>query len=562
MSVGQASASPAASARAALETVLARLWTDALGVDQVGAEDDFFELGGQSLIAARIADQLATELGIDVEVRTLFEWPTIRELAAVISRDQPAIVAALADLAELPPDLWHRLLDEDRGQAPPPGGAPAGNGIAPLSPAQEQVWIVDQMNPGQPIYNVPFAYDVRGPLDATRLFEALRLLAGRHDSLRTVFQVVDDQPVQVITGQTTIAVEERDLHPAGGEPAPDVDAVIQQVARVPFDTAAGPLVRVHVLRLRPRHHVVVVVFHHIVIDLVSERIFFEELDACYRALGRGGEPELGTPGLQLAEAAARDRDRLSREGHALRRWWAAQLAGAPYLELAPERPRPARPSFAGGFAERMAATAIAEQAGRLARELRSSPFMVHSAALISQLSHHTGIGDIVIGTPADGRTVPGAEAIIGYFVNMLPLRVRCDDDPSGCELVERVRRSTLDAYAHQGLPFAQIAAEADQPRQPGMPPVFAVTSHFKSASQLQLKLAGCQVDDYRWISPLRSRYDLSLDVTARSQGLSISAEYRADLFSPAWVDGFLAEHQRVLEHMITSPSAPISQYQG
>jgi len=287
-------------------------------------------------------------------------------------------------------------------------------------------------------------------------------------------------------------------------------------------------------------------------------IFVRELAAGYRAARNGTRAQFARHAMDMATFAQRDRERLRGERAALRRYWRDRLAGAQHLELPADRPRAPTLTYAGGFAEHVVPRAVLDRVDELARGRRSSPFMVLAAVFLAQLRRRTGADDLVIGTPADGRTVPGADAIVGYFVNMLPLRVDCSGDPPGHVLIDRVRDATLDAYAHQGLPFAEIVSELRPVRMPGRPPVFSTTVHLKRAEQLQVQLDGCTVGDFQWLSPLQSRYDLSLDLNGMRDGLAIRAEYNARRWDAASIDAVLAEYACLLERFLDKPSARIS----
>ncbi|HEX2092108.1 MAG TPA: condensation domain-containing protein, partial [Longimicrobiaceae bacterium] len=443
--------------RTATEEVLAGIWAEVLGLERVGAHDSFFERGGHSLLATRVVSRVAASLGVELPLRALFEAQTVAELAARIDTARRA----------------------GSGLALPPLVAVDRSGPLPLSFAQERLWFLHQMDPQGAGYNMSFPSRVIGPLDVRALGRALGALVRRHESLRTTFRPVDGGAVQVVCaapaapGRIPLA-DLSGLAPEARER--EARRLAEEDAERPFDLHYGPLLRLVLLRLRADEHVMLLCMHHIVSDGWSMGVLFRELYALYAASLRGEAPRLPAPGVQYGDFAVWQRGWLA--GDLLRRqldWWRGRLAGAPpILELPVDRPRPAVASSRGASvllrvpADELRALRV------VGRREGATLYMVLRAAADVLLSRWSGQEDLVVGSPIAGRTRVELEGLIGFFVNTLALRTDLSGDPTFRELVGRVRETTLEAYAHQDLPFERLVEEVAPERSLSHTPLFQV----------------------------------------------------------------------------------------
>ncbi|HYR10458.1 MAG TPA: condensation domain-containing protein, partial [Longimicrobium sp.] len=523
--------------RTPAEEVLAGIWADVLRLERVGVNDDFFALGGHSLAATRVVSRVRALLGVQLPLRTLFEAPTV----AGVAREVDAL--RRERLPQLPP-----VVPVER------------TGPLPLSFAQERLWFLDRLEPDSPLYTIPVALRLAGPLDAAALERALGEVVRRHEALRTVFADRDGEAVQVIVPFTGFALPVDDLSGL------DADArgaeVVRRAARHArhrFDLAAGPLFAARLLRLGAREHVLLLCVHHAVSDGWSLGVLFRELSALYEAFRRGAPSPLAELAVQYADYAVWQRTHL--RGEVLERqmaWWKARLAGAPaLLELPTDRPRPVIQSYRGALEPLRLDRTLVDRLHALARAEGATLYMVLLGAFQALLSRWSGSGDVVVGSPIAGRTRAETEGLIGFFINTLALRTHLSGDPSFRGLLRRVREATLGAYEHQELPFEKLVAELQPERSLSHPPVFQASFVLQTHDDGIAALAGLEAR----IVPVpaeTSRLDLSLDVTESDAGVTGGLIYSTDLFLPETVRRMLGHLHRLLERAVEDPDAPLS----
>jgi acyl carrier protein len=437
----------------AAEQALAAIWQELLGVPRIGRHDHFFELGGHSLLAVQLVSRVRQTLGDELPLREVFTQPTLAELATVLGG---------AARADLPP-----ILPADR------------NADLPLSWAQQRLWFLDQLDHAAgAAYHLPAALRLHGALDRDALRATLDRIVARHEGLRTTFASGSDGPVQVIApadaGFTLTEHDLRELHQLQREQA--LAQLNGAEAKALFDLAAGPLVRGQLIRLADDEHILLVTQHHVISDGWSMGILIKEVSALYTAFSQGQPDPLPPLAIQYADYAAWQRQWL--QGDALHRqigFWRTHLEGAPaLLELPADRPRPAVQSHAG---DRVALTIPAELATGLrglAQRHGATLFMTLLSGWAVLLARMSGQQDVVIGTPVANRQRSELEAMIGFFVNTLALRVRLGEDPSVAQLLDQVKASTVAAYDHQDLPFEQVVEALRPPRSMSYSPIFQV----------------------------------------------------------------------------------------
>jgi amino acid adenylation domain-containing protein len=432
----------------------------------------------------------------------------------------------------------------------------------PLSFAQQRLWFLEQMQPGTAVYNVPASFRLRGDLDVDALRRALTEIQRRHETLRTVFRVLDDEPRQVVLppGEVPLPVEDVSaLPPAEREPA--TLRLLRAAAARPLDLRNGPVFRALLIRVDAREHVLSVVMHHLLSDGWSLGVLTREMAALYEAFSRGLPSPLPELALQYADVAVWQRENL--EGEALERqveYWREQLAGAPtVLELPTDRPRPAVQTYSGGAYTFLVPSPVVDRLRTVGRSADATLFMTLLAALQALLSRWSGQRDLLVGTPIAGRTDTELEELIGFFVNTLVLRARMDDDPPFRELVARAREATLEAYGNQDVPFERLVEELQPPRDQSRSPLFQVvftlqnmgTAAEESANGLAIRMVP---GDSRL-----AKFDLTVATLESPEGLHFHFDYNTDLFDEATIARMGQGLRTLLDQVASTPDARLSQ---
>ena len=521
-----------------IEEVLVEIWASVLGLERVGIRDNFLEIGGHSLLATSVMSRVRETFQVEIPLHALFDTPTVSGLAehveSAISAKQNFHVPPLERISNR-----HDL---------------------PLSFAQQRVWFFDQMEPGNPAYNIPFAVRLKGALDAAALERALSEIVCRHEALRTTFPTVDRLPVQHIARPQRLALSLIDLC-ALEEPQRElqVEKLATEEARKPFELARGPLLRATLLRVAADEHVALVTMHHIVSDGWSIGILVGELAALYRAYSEGQETPLPELKIQYGDYAAWQRKWL--QGEVLKsklKYWREQLAGATMLELPTDHARSRVQRFHGGHHSLILAPELSAELKQLSRRQGVTLFMTLLAALNVLLLRFTGQKDIVIGSPVAGRTSSVTEGLIGFFLNVLALRTRLDDDPTFYELLKQVRAMTLGAYTHQDLPFEKLIQELHPDRNQSYAPLYNVMFVFQNvASKLQLPGLELSLLD---VDKGTAKLDLSVYVADTRHGLALAMSYNSDLWDHQTIVQLLGRLQTLLENIVRSPANKISTF--
>jgi len=523
--------------RTATEELLAQIWGRVLGVERVGIYDNFFHLGGHSLLATQVVSRIRETFQVEMPLRCLFEAPTVAGLAATI--------------------------DGSRGtglQAPPIVPVPR-YGELPLSFAQQRLWFIDQLDPGNSVYNFPAAVRLKGPLNVVALKQSLDEIVRRHEALRTTFIAVDGRPAQVIAPSLTLTLPIIDLRDL---PDTEREAEVQRLATTeaqrPFDLAHGPLVRATVLRLGENQHVGLLTMHHIVSDGWSTGILIREMAVLYEGFCSGKPTTLPELPIQYADFAHWQRQWLESEVLETQlTYWKKQLGGAaPLLELPIDHARPVVQSFRGAHQSLSLPKDISAGLKALSRQEGVTLFMTLLAAFKILLHCYTSQDDIVIGTPIANRNRLETEALIGFFVNTLVLRTDLSGDPAFRELLTRVREVCLAAYAHQDLPFERLVEELHPARDLSRNPLFQVMFVLQNGRPGMLELPGLT------LSPLEvdsgtTHFDLTLHIADTGDDLIASLAYNADLFETASIDRMLRHFQMLLESVCASPGRRLSE---
>jgi amino acid adenylation domain-containing protein len=521
------------------ERRLARIWEGLLGIRPIGVYDDFFELGGHSLLATRVLAQVREAFGCELPLESFFAAPTVAGIAARIAEQR-----------------------ED-GSAPPPIVRVPRTTPLPLSFAQQRLLFLEQLAPGDVSYHLPAVLRLSGELDRQALHAALRRLVERHEVLRTVFMVDESEQRQVIAPAEGRFVGDLPLIDLGALPAariePESRRVALEAARLPLDLYRGPILRACLLRFAPTESELLLNIHHVAADGWSWSIVFGEMLELYEALVEEREARLPELPVQYADYAAWQRGWL--EGEVLAGqlgYWRERLAGLPLLELPTDRPRPRVRTGNGAVERTWLRGETIEALRRTVREEEATLFMALLAAFSVLLRHASGSDDLAIGTDLANRTQGATERLIGLFVNQLALRIDLSGEPTFRELLRRVRRLTLDAYAHQDAPFDKVVEALNPARDLSRTPLFQVKLVLQNTPAAARRARNLTVTP-RDLDTRTAKFDLLFNLTESGPGLDVRVEYSTDLFEAptavSLLDGFAA----VVRAAASRPDAGVSE---
>jgi amino acid adenylation domain-containing protein len=527
-----------------VEAAVAAIWQAVLGIDAISVESNFFALGGHSLMATQVVARLQQQVGKAVALRTLFEKPTIRELAAAISA-QADTTTANGTAPDRPP-----LLPVVRTAA------------LPLSFAQQRLWLMQQLEPQSVAYNIPGALRLRGRLDVTALQGALEGVIARHESLRTHFVMAEGEPVQRISPPQPLSLTLVDLHDLpSAEREAAAQAHAQRLMQTPFDLAQGPLLHAVLYQLAGDDTILFVLLHHIITDGWSIPLLLDEVAERYAA-HREGRPA-GFPPLPIHYADYAHWQRQWLQGAILQEqlaYWRNHLAGAPpLLTLPTSYPRPARPTYGAATLTFTVAATVVQPLQAFAQAHGATLYMTVLSAFALLLGRYSGQADLVIGSPIANRTHPALEELIGFFVNTLALRIDLGGQPTFVDLLARVRQTTLAAYAHQDAPFEQVIDALALPRNESHAPLFQLLLAWQNgdANRAARALPDLDLQPVAWQKPTLD-YDLALSISAEAGTLAVTWQYATDLFDAPLMTQMATHFQHLLATIPAQPTTPIA----
>ncbi|MFD2171160.1 amino acid adenylation domain-containing protein [Tumebacillus lipolyticus] len=515
--------------RTAVEAELADVFREVFHLDQVGVHDSFFDLGGHSLLATRVMSRVNSRFAVDLPLRSLFEAPSVAELARLIEG------------GETPSHLPTPILPAPREEH------------LPLSFAQERMWFLDQLQPGAATYHLASALRLRGKLNESALLRSFQEVISRHESLRTSFANRGGQPMQIIAPAV-----ELDLPVVAVTSDAEARRIAEEEAQAPFDLSSGPLVRAKLLRAAAEDHLLLLTMHHIVTDEWSMGIFVEEMVTLYGEYAAGKAPFLQELPIQYADYSVWQRNWL--QGDVLQHqldYWKQQLGGElPVLELPTDYPRPAVQSDRGNSLTFALDKGLTEKLNLLSQQEGATLFMTMLAAFKTLLFRYTGQADLLVGSPIAGRGREEIERLIGFFVNTLVLRTDLSGEPTFRELLARVRQTALDAYAHQDVPFEKLVEELQPKRQMSFSPLFQVLFTLQNAPSGSLAVEGLTLTP-EVLDSGTAKFDLTLALVEAGDSLTGTIEYSTDLFAPATI-ARLADHFRtLLDSIVQQPDADL-----
>ncbi|OYD69574.1 non-ribosomal peptide synthase protein (TIGR01720 family)/amino acid adenylation domain-containing protein [Rhodococcus sp. OK302] len=523
------------------EQAVATAFADVLGVERISADDSFFDLGGDSLSAARAVARINSALGSTLSIAALFDAPVVSALAVWVESTAQTTAGVAMLSGRTRPDR------------------------IPLSLAQQRMWFVNQFDTSSPAYNIPVALRLEGVLDPDALRAALGDVIERHESLRTVFPGSSDGPRQTIADPATVVLDLSPVHVSDGE----LRSALDHFFGVGFDVSEELPLRVKLLRLAPERHVFAIVVHHIAADGVSMAPLARDLMLAYSARTRQQLPEWEPLPVQYADYTLWQREVLGTDAQAGSEvsgqldYWTRTLSGIPeLLQLPLDRPRPAQRSVAGGVVAFDIEPALHRTLINLAHHSNSSLFMVMHAALVVLLERLSGSDDVVVGTPVAGRGRRELDGVVGMFVNTLVLRTHVDSGSTFADVLSSVRAADLGALEHADIPFERLVDELAPERSTAHAPLFQVLLEFQNSTALRLELPGLAVRSID-VDLDVAKFDLQLSLMERVDehgapaGISAGFRYASDVFDRESVQRISERYLRVVESVTTDPAKPV-----
>ncbi|MGC4097998.1 MAG: amino acid adenylation domain-containing protein [Nitrospira sp.] len=521
------------------EEMLIGIWETILKRDRIGIHDNFFDLGGHSLLATQVMARARSVFHVELPLRTLFEATTVAQLAEAVETV--------------------RL--QTGGLDVPPISRLERNGPVPLSFAQQRLWMLAQLEPGSPAYNIPIALKVVGALDVPALEKSFNEVVRRHEVLRTTFVTVEGQPMQVTAPMVEIPLRVIDLeHLPPDEREGTALRLATAEAHRPFELAYGPMLRTSLLRLKHDEHLLLVTLHHIVSDGWSAGILVREMTTLYEDYRAGRPSSLPELSIQYADFASWQRQWL--RGPALQQqlaYWTEHLAKAPtVLSLPTDHPRHAGQHYRG--ASQTFTVPLPTMMGlyQVGRQAQATLFMTVTAAFTVLLARYSQQNDICIGTPIANRTRAELEPLIGFFINTLVLRTQVNDRQPFSVLLEQVRTTALQAYAHQDVPFEHLVEVLNPERHLSHTPLFQVMLALQNAPMDELQLPGLTLSPVS-IDNTTAKFDLMLSLAEMKGELAGSIEYNADVFDAATIERLITHYLRLLEAIVENPATPVGE---
>ena len=521
--------------RTVVETTLAEIWREILGVERVGIHDNFFDLGGHSISCAQVINRVRSTLGAELSFQDFFDTPTVAGLAGIIETKSRARHISALNPVVRPAKL-------------------------PLSFAQQRLWFFDQLEPGNPVYNCPVSLRITGQLHVDVLERCLNEIVRRHEALRTIFPAHGGEAEQRIAAnwRTTLTVVDLVDVP---EVERQTEALRRAVdaSRQPFDLAKGPLLRTHLFRLGDEDHLLLWVTHHIVFDGWSDRVLHRDLTLLYNAFIHGEPSPLRELPIQYADYTLWQAKRL--EGGDWQRdlaYWKEQLENIPaLLNLPTDRPRPAVQSYRGARKSFTLPLLLSAQLRELSRREGVTLFMTLLAAFKTLLFRYSGQADILVGVPTAGRSRVETEHLLGVFINTLVLRTDLSGNPSFRELLHRVRETALGAYTHQELSFEKLVEVLHPDRELSRSPLFQVMFALRNLPEQFVEPPGLKLDSVDLDIGV-AKFDLTVEIIhQRDDGLECRLEYDTDLFDAATIERMAGHFRTLLEGIVADPEQRI-----
>jgi len=518
-----------------LEQAVAEIWQGVISCGPLGVHEHFFDAGGHSLLATQVASRVSAMFGVDAVLGAVFEYPTVAKFTAW---------------------LRGKLAAGERVEDAPLVAIPRGKPLL-LSSAQQRLWFLDQLTPGTPAYNIPFALRIRGHLRVDAMERAIAGLVARHESLRTRFVASGGHPVQVIGEEVPAAIPASDLREL---PLQERERRLSEELRVEalrsFDLSTGPLLRTHLYRMGDEDWVLGLTLHHIIADGWSLGVLRRDLSALYNAALRDVPAGLAPLSIQYADFSAWQRARIpSTDAHL--EYWKQRLAGLERLHLPLDFPRPAVAGFEGAAHRFTIGAETLDGIRKLSREQNATLYMTLLTAFAVQLSRYSRQNDFAIGSPIANRQQAALENLIGFFVNTLVMRCGIDPQEGFADMLRRMRGPILEAYAHQDLPFERLVEELDPERDPGVNPLIQVMFALQNAPESGARFADVEIEPLEYIVAT-TRFDMELHLWETGRELGGILVYNTALFTPETMARFARCFETLLESIAAEPTAHIA----
>ncbi|HWX00232.1 non-ribosomal peptide synthetase [Collimonas sp.] len=519
----------------ATETAMASIWSQLLRVERIGRYDNFFSLGGHSLVAVQMISRIRQVFDIELAISTLFAHPVLLDFSAQL----------LAGAVSVRPPLTVASAEER----------------AQLSFAQQRLWFLEKMGGIGHAYHIPLGLQLDGELDRVALIQALERLVFRHEALRTTFTETEEHAAIQRVAPAELShfqLLEHDLrhHPEREE---ERQRLLAEEASRPFDLTQGPLIRGLLLQETRTRHTLLITAHHIVSDGWSTGLLLDEISALYNAYRQGQHDPLPALALQYPDYAAWQRRWLS--GAVLEQqtaYWKDSLAGAPtLLELPADYPRPPQQDYAGSSIDIRLEAGLTRKLKALSQRHGSTLYMTLLSSWALLLGRLSGQDDIVIGTPAANRSQQEVEGLIGFFVNTLALRIRLPEQATVTTLLEQVKQQSLAAQQYQEIPFEQVVEHTRPLRSMTHSPLFQVMFAWQNAPQGKLQLSGLDLTPLA-LRQVTAKFDLTLALGESDNTVVGSLEYATALFEKDTVRRYLGYWQRLLEAMVDGDAHPVA----
>jgi amino acid adenylation domain-containing protein len=518
------------------EEIVAHVWSSLLGEADIGSDDNFFALGGHSLLVTQLTLRLSEIFRIHLPLRAVFDFPHLRDLAAHI--DDLKIGGGWSE------ELAVSTVSRD--------------GYLPLSSAQETLWFLHEYTSSASAYNIAGAVRLNGDLDNVALRRSLEKIVERHETLRTSFVEIEGKPWQRVYTVPELDLAEIDLR--GPDVKKAVERELRAAAERPFVLEKPGQLRVLLLRTGDREHVLMVVMHHIISDGWSVGVLIRELQELYGAHKEDREPVLPRLELQYVDYASWQRDRLGSDQTQLELdYWTRKLEGAlPLLELPVDFPRSTEPDYRGGTVRSDFDKVLSLSLLEFSRREGVTLYMTLLAAFFVLLWKYTGRQDLIVGTDVANRNLPGVENLVGLFVNQVVLRADVDGDLSFREFLAKIREITLSAYSYQALPFGFLVDKYRPQRDLSYNPIFQVIVIFQNAPVSEVNFSGLHLEPVD-LDSAGSVFDLSLAFTLESDGILHTSLRHSALFKATTAQGLLRDLKTILSLLTSAPEKRIRQ---
>lgn len=521
-----------------LEEQLLHIWQEVLGRTQLSVHDNFFQSGGHSLLATQVISRIRQAVQVEVPLRTLFEAPTISALAKRIGQLQ-------------------QQADQTVPQKPALRSVPR-TGPLPVSFAQHRLWFLQRLSPESSSYNSPLCLRIRGNLQITALQDCINEIVRRHESLRTSYCEINDQPMQMVHPPEPVPLSYIDLRsrPLHLREQLAIEFATQEGERL-FNLARSPLIRTVLLQLRDEDYVLLITVHHIAFDAWSVGIFQREFITLYKAFTQGKPSPLPELPAQYADFAHWQRNWLQgKEMERLITYWQRQLRGAPELELPTDRPRPVVSTFKGASCSFTYSQTLTKQLQQLSQQEGVTLFMTLLTAFNILLYRQTNQEDIVLGTDIANRTLSETELMIGFFVNLLVLRTNLGGKPGFRETLTRVREMVLGAYAHQDLPFEKLVEALHLERSLNRTPLVRCLFVMQNVPLYYTEAAGLTLSPFQG-DLLTAKFDFVIFLFESEQGIQGSVNYSTELFNEETIQRMMQRFEALLHSIVAQPHAQI-----